>query len=229
MSEERFQLAGVLAAARAQPEKSPGGRAIMFMAARRGEGVTTVAHAAALAAAASETVYAIDLDLHRNALARMFAEENPPLGPRIDARLNGVAFHQIRGADGQPWIAFKPAFNFHRVGRSRIYASVFDAHELPQGGRISISGEPHYWNAARAGGATVIVDAPALERSRVGLKAAPHMDGVVLVVAGDDGAAPAAMSAKAEILAAGGALLGIVYTQASAPVMAMHRFLPQAV
>ncbi|HVY84249.1 MAG TPA: hypothetical protein VG943_03890 [Caulobacterales bacterium] len=229
MSADDFQLDAVLAAAQARPAKSPGGRAIMFIAARRGEGVTTVAHAAAMAAAAKDTVYAIDLDLRRNALARLFNEDNPPLGPRIDAKLNGYYFHQIRASDGRSWLPMKPAFNFHRVGRSRVYVSVFDGRELPQGGKLSISGEPHYWNAARAGGATVIVDAPALERSRVGLKIAKHMDGVVLVVGPDEGAAPAAMAAKTEILAAGGTLLGIVYTQASAPVMAMHKLLPQAV
>ncbi|MES1201675.1 MAG: hypothetical protein ABUS57_09540 [Pseudomonadota bacterium] len=229
MSAAQFDLEGVLTAARARPAQPGGGRAIMFIAARRGEGVTTVAHAAAHAASAHGTVYAVDLDVRRNALARYFAEHDPPLGPRIDTTLNGASFYQVLGADGRPWMMFKSACNFHRVGRSRIYVSAFDAKEAPQSGQVAISSAPNYWNAARAGGATVIVDAPALERSRIGLKAAPHMDGIVLVVAADPGAAPAAMAAKAEIIGAGATLLGIVYTQASAPVMALHRLLPQAV
>jgi hypothetical protein len=99
---------------------------------------------------------------------------------------------------------------------------------MPKGGRVLISSEPDYWCAARAGGATVIVDAPALERSAIGLRVARHMDGVVLVVGADAGAAPAAMAARTEIVAAGGTLIGLVYTNASGPAVALDRLLAQA-
>ncbi|MEJ0059736.1 MAG: hypothetical protein WDM79_09265 [Terricaulis sp.] len=50
----------------------------------------------------------------------------------------------------------------------------------------------------------------------------------MLVVGADAGAAPAAMAARTEILAAGGSLLGLVYTNASGPVVALDRMLAQA-
>jgi Mrp family chromosome partitioning ATPase len=226
VSEAPFSVDGVIGAMRAQPPKSAGGgRAIMVIAARRGEGASTVARAVA-GAAGPGTVYAIDLDLRRNALARAFALDSPPLGPRIDGRLNGAAFHQIVTESGVPCAESVPAFSYHRIGR--LYVGAFDARALPQGGRVLISAASDYWRAARAGGGTVVVDAPALERSAIGLRIARHMDGIVLVVGADAGAAPAAMAARTEILAAGGTLLGLVYTNASGPVMALDRLLAQA-
>jgi hypothetical protein len=102
---------------------------------------------------------------------------------------------------------------------------LFDPRALPHGGRIVISSTPHYWDAVRACGAVAVVDAPALERSQVGLRVAAHMDGVVLVVGSDAGAAPAALYAKEALVKAGGNLLGLVYAGATAPVMAIERLL----
>ncbi len=228
MSQPTFSADGVVNALRAQLPKSPGGgRALLVIAARRGEGASTVARAVA-GAAGPGTVYAIDLDVRRNALARAYALDGPALGPRIDGRLGGAAFHQIVTQTGAPCAETTPAFSYHRIGRSRLYVGAFDSQGMPQGGRVLISSEPDYWRGARAGGATVIVDAPALERSAIGLRVARHMDGVVLVVGADAGAAPAAMAARTEILAAGGSLLGLVYTNASGPVVALDRMLAQA-
>lgn len=221
-----FSADGVLAALRSAPVKSPGGgRCVMVIAARRGEGVSTVARAIAQSAGPG-TVYAIDLDLRRNALAKSFAADGPQFGPRIDGKLNGATFFDVLNVRGVSLSV--PAFSYHRIGRSRLYVGAFDARAMPEGGRVLISADADYWYAGRAGGAHVIVDAPALERTHVGLRVAKHMDGVVLVVGSDEGAAPAAMAAKTEIEAAGGHLLGLVYTGASGPVLAMDRLMRQA-
>ena len=105
---------------------------------------------------------------------------------------------------------------------------MFDARLLPPAARVAVSGRPEYWNAARTSGATVVIDAPALERSQVALRVAPHMDGVVLVVGADAGAAPPAIAAKAALVNAGARVIGLVYTGADAPVMAIERLLRQA-
>jgi hypothetical protein len=118
-----------------------------------------------------------------------------------------------------------PAFSYHRVGQTRIQAGVFDARLLPATARVAVSARPEYWNAARTSGAIIVIDAPALERSQVALRVAPHMDGVVLVVGADPGAAPAAIAAKAALVNAGANVIGLVYTGADAPVMAMERLL----
>ena len=222
-----FSVDGVLGALRAQaPRTQGGGRAIMFVSARRGEGVTTVARAVA-EAAGSGLVYAVDLDLKRNGLAKALCE-TAALGPRIDGRFLGVSFYSVRGPGNAAMREVTPAFSYHRVGQTRIQAGVFDARLLPQMARVAVSGRPEYWNAARTSGATVVIDAPALERSQVALRVAPHMDGVVLIVGANAGAAPAAVSAKAALVKAGANVIGLVYTGAEASVMTMERLLRQA-
>lgn len=228
MTADPFSARGVIEALRRQPGKSAGaGRVAMVMAARRGEGVSTVALAAARAAA-PDTTYAIDLDLRRNTFARALTESGEELGPPISGALNNTLFFDVHyPAEALPAVRRAP-YRYHRVGRTRLYTGAFDNAVAEQGGRVQISSLPDYWNAVRAGGATAIVDAPALERSQLGLRVAKHMDGVVLVVAGDAGAAPAAMAARAEILAAGGALLGIVYTRANPVAVTLDRLWSRA-
>lgn len=222
-----FSVDGVLDALGMQPTRTPGGgRAVMFVSARRGEGVTTVARAVAEAAGPG-FVYAVDLDLKRNGLAKALCE-TAPLGAKMDGRLDGVAFYSVRGPGNTAMREVTPAFSYHRVGRSLVHAGVFDARMLPQAAKVAVSSRPEYWNAARMSGATVVIDAPALERSQVSLRVAPHMDGVVLVVGADAGAAPAAIAAKAALVNAGANVIGLVYTGADAPVMAMERLLRQA-
>lgn len=222
MSEPQFSVEGVLDALAMQPRRREGsGRAIMFVAARSLEGTTTAARAVANAAGPG-AVYAIDLDIRRNALARALSHDGS-LGPRIDGSLNGERFYTVRDLPASP-----PAFFFHRVGRSRVYAGVFDTRALPNGARVGISARPDYWDAARAGGAFVVVDAPALDKSSIALRVAPHMDGVVLVVGSGAGAAPVALEAKELLLEAGANLMGLVYAGADAPVVAIDRLLRQA-
>lgn len=222
MSGPQFSVEGVLDALAAQPRRRDGaGRAIMFVAARSLEGTTTAARAVAHAAGPG-AVYAIDLDIRRNALARTLSEDGA-LGPRIDGELGGVRFYTVRDMPEPP-----PAFFYHRVGRSRVYAGVFDMRALPNGARVGISARADYWDAARAGGAFVVVDAPALDHSSIALRVAPHMDGVVLVVGSGRGAAPAALEAKELLLDAGANLMGLVYAGADTPVVTIDRLLRHA-
>lgn len=224
---DAFSVAGVIEALKAQPVRvRGGGRAVLLVSARRGEGVTTVARAVAQASGPG-AVYAVDLDLKRNALAKALSQTER-LGPKIDGRLGGASFYTLLGPGRTMLRETAPAFTYHRVGRSLVFAGVFDARQLPRNSRLAISRLPDYWNAARAGGATIVIDAPALERSDVALRVAPHMDGVVLVVGAEPGAAPAAIAAKQALEKAGANVIGLVYTGATAPVMAMERLLRQA-
>jgi Mrp family chromosome partitioning ATPase len=224
---EAFSVVGVIDALKAQPVRDrSGGRALMLVSARRGEGVTTVARSVAQASGPG-AVYAVDLDLKRNALAKAFSQSEP-LGPKIDGRLGGASFYAVLGPGRTMLRELAPAFTYHRVGRSLVFAGVFDARRMPRNSRVAISRLPDYWNAARTGGATIIVDAPALERSDVALRVAPHMDGVVLVVGAEPGGAPAAIAAKQSLEKAGANVIGLVYAGATAPVMAIERLLRQA-
>ncbi len=168
-----------------------------------------------------------DLDLKRNALAKALSA-TAPLGPRSDGRFSGVSFYEVRGPGNALLREASPAFAYHRVGRTRVHAGVFDARALSKDVRVVVSRSGAYWNAARAQSAVVVVDAPALARSQVALRVAPHMDGVVLVVGADAGAAPAAQAAKEALVAAGANLMGLVYSGASTPVLTIERLLRQA-
>jgi hypothetical protein len=190
------------------------GRALMFVAARRGEGLTTIACAAAQQAPPGP-VYAIDLDLGRNGLARALSDVGA-LGPRAAPPFGEAQLVSMSGA-----------FGFHRVGATRIYAGVFDAR-MAQGARVTVAPGSAFWDAVRASGAAAIVEAPALERGLVALRVARHMDGVVLVVGSGAGAAPAALAAKRALEGAGVEMMGLVYTGADAPVMAIERALSRA-
>jgi hypothetical protein len=226
MSGAGFSVEGVMEALAAQPVKSAGGgRAIMVVAARRREGVTTAAAQIAMAPGARAT-YAFDLDLKRNGLARALSSVDT-LGPRIDGRLNGVSFYSLRSAANTPLHEATPAFGFHRVGRARTYVGVFDSRGLPTGARVAVSASDDYWRAARAGGANIVVDAPSLDRGSLALRVAQHMDGVVMVVGADRGAAPAAIAAKAALEDAGANVIGLIYAGATAPVMAIERVMRQ--
>jgi Mrp family chromosome partitioning ATPase len=226
VSAPTFSVDGVLDALAAQPRRGAGeGRAVMLVSARRGEGVTTAA--CAVARRFSASVYAIDLDLRRNAFARALSAEEP-LGPKIDGRLNGKAFYTLTNALGARLEESRPAFSYHRVGHGRVFAGVFDARVLPAAAKVTVSSAPDYWDAARAGGACVVLDAPALERSQIALRVARHMDGIVLVVADDAGAAPAAIAAKAALVAAGANVIGLIYSGARTPVLAMDRAMRKA-
>jgi len=227
MSNPAFSVEGVLDALAMQPRRGAGaGRAIMLISARRKEGVTTAARAVAQSAGPG-AVYAIDLDLKRNAFARELANIDA-LGPKHDGRLNATSFYSIRSPRGAVLQERTPAFGYHRVGQTRIYAGIFDPRLIPEGGRVGLSPLPHYWDAVRMAGAMAVVDAPALDRSEIGLRVARNMDGVVLVVGSDKGAAPAAIAAKEKLIEAGANLMGIVFAGATAPVMAIDRMLRQA-
>jgi hypothetical protein len=225
MSEAGFSVEGILDALAAQPRRG-NGRAIMVVAARRKDGVTTIARAVAHAAG-PHLVYAIDLDLKRNALARALSASGG-LGAGVDGRINGASFYSLRGPRGALVREHAPVFRYHRVGASRVQAGVFDAGAMPQGARVVISSAPHYWDAVRDIGAVAVVDAPALERSEIALRVARNMDGVVLVVGSSPGSAPAAVAAKAALVNAGANIIGLVYAGASAPVMALDRLMRQA-
>lgn len=222
MSEPGFSVEGVLDALAMLPRRRDGaGRAIMFVAARGCEHAAGAARAVALAGGPG-AVYAIDLDMRRNALAKALSADGA-FGPRMDGALNGARFYTVRNVADPA-----PAFFYHRVGATRVYAGVFDTRALPNGARVGISEQPDYWDQARACGAFAVVDAPALDQSSIALRVAQHMDGVVLTVGAGPGSAPAALAARDQLLRTGASLMGLIYTGADAPAVAIDRMLRHA-
>ncbi len=197
-----------------QTPATEGGRTVMFMGARSGEGTSSVAAAFALLAAeqARKPVWLVDLDLKRNHqfnsfAAGPFAEALGGVGPPYSAALKTEPFFAIEPEPKEPIQGF---FTAHRVGNTRLMVTRFDARRLASGQNIRIRTQPTYWQAVRAITDWAVVDAPALELSSAGLAIASQMDRTVIVVNADDTPPDDAETLRREIEAHGGRVAGVV-------------------
>jgi Mrp family chromosome partitioning ATPase len=207
-----------------------GGRTVMFVAARPGEGVSSVAASFALMAAeqARKPVWLVDLDLKRNAAFNAFAvgefaQTFGGVGPPYSASLKTQPFFSIDPEDAAA-NAGLGLFTAHRVGETRLMVTQFDASRLPNGHAIRIRTQPAYWTAVRAATDWAVVDAPALERGATALALAAQMDRVALVVQADDTTAGEVEAARREIEAHGGKVEGCVLNRQKSDARFFERF-----
>ena len=214
-------MTGVLSALSALPRRGRG-RTVMIMAARRGEGSSGVARSVAESPLGGITLL-LDLDLARSDQYRAFSQTGVVLSDGIDARLQGEALYRIVDAQGRPRPEPRSALAYYRVGRSKLFVSGFAEGALQDGDRLQFPMTPDYWAAVRQSCELCVVDAPALEQSRVGLSVCAHMDAVVLVASGADGSVTATVSLKKQLEAAGAFVMGVVYTRADKGAFALER------
>ena len=199
-----------------QTSSTEGGRTVMFIAARSGEGTSSVAASFALLAAeqARKPVWLIDLDLKRNHLFNAFA-----VGPFAEA-FGGVGPPYSAALKTQPFFSLEPEpqeavqglglFTAHRVGETRLMVTQLDASRLGAGQSICIKTQPTYWQAVRAATDWAVVDAPALELASAGLAIASQMDKTVIVVNADDTSPIEVETVRREIEAHSGRVVGVV-------------------
>ena len=203
-------------------EPSPdGGRAIQFVSARTGEGVSTVARAFARAAAArsgGRGVWLVELDVLAQAQFEAFADgAYGELGEPVRGSPDDSAFFQVvppvteAGVRPPPpgdWLEAWP------VRGERFWITRFRSERLRPGQSVRLTGGADYWDALKAYADLIVVDAPAAERSRAAAATAPHMDATVLVVGADndDPAGPALLRDGLE--AVGGRCAGMVLNRA---------------
>jgi Mrp family chromosome partitioning ATPase len=198
-----------------------GGRIVMFMAARPGEGTSSVAASFALMAAekARRAVWLIDLDLRRNTAFNAFAlgefaERFGGVSPPYSALLGAQPFYAIEGGDASESPAGPVgAFTVHRVGDSRLMVTQFDASRVKPGRGLKIRTAKDYWAAVRGATDWAIVDAPSLERAGAGLAVAAEMDRTVIVVRADDTPPGDVEALREEIESHGGKVAGCVLNQ----------------
>ena len=193
-----------------------GGRVVMFVAARPGEGVSSIAASFALLAAQGvrKPAWLIDLDLRRNHAFNTFAvgpfaKPFGGVGPPYSAALRTQPFFSIEPEDTGKKDDFG-VFTAHRVGETRLMVTQFDAARLQPGQTIRIRAQPDYWAAVRAATDWAIVDAPAIQRASAALALVAQMDAVVLVVRADHGDAAEVDAARRAIEAHGGRIAGLV-------------------
>lgn len=220
LSEEMAGLAaGLSAAVGAGP--AGGGRVVQFVSAERGEGTSTVAREFArfVSQRAKRGVWLVELDLLRGEQYAAIAadpERYGFLGRPVRASPDGSMFFQIsppvRGVDGSPWPDARYLGAFP-VGGRRWWVTRFRREALRPGQAAQIIAAPHYWHALRQHADWVIVDAPAAERSRAVLSAAPFVDANVLVVAAENGDTAKAPMLRDAIIGAGGHCAGVFLNQ----------------
>ncbi|RYZ00530.1 MAG: sugar kinase, partial [Alphaproteobacteria bacterium] len=134
-----------------QTASADGGRTVMFIAARSGEGTSSVATSFSLLAAeqARKPVWLVDLDLKRNHLFNSFAvgpfaEVFGGVGPPYSAALKTQPFFSVEPEPLEPAQGFG-LFTAHRVGETRLMVTQFDAARLSTGQGIRIKTQPAYW------------------------------------------------------------------------------------
>ena len=211
------------------------GRAIQFIAARGGEGTSTVAREFARYAMkqVGKAVWLVDLDLLLSpqhgaidAQSRRYGR----LGRQTAASPDGSAFFTVqppaRDAEGRP-VGDAQYLTAYPVGGPRLWVTRFRREMLRPGQAVHILRGGDYWKAMRRQADLIVIDSPAADRSSAGLTVAPFMDLSVLVVAADQGDAAAPGALKESINAAGGRCAGLVFNRAAAqPPSFLSKILP---
>jgi hypothetical protein len=216
LSAEMADLLAALEASSAAPPRERG-RLIEFIAARGGEGVSTVAREFAFHVASSRKgrVWLIDLDLMGQSQAEALVRDPVrfgSLGPAASATPDGSMFFTVQPPlsrpDGRAWPDSR-YINAHAAAAGSLWVTRFrrDAMRGRQG--VHVIPAADYWKALRRHADLVVVDAPAADRSQAGLTVAPLMDEVVLVVAADERDAAAPAQLRDELDAAGAHCAGL--------------------
>ena len=192
MIDLRDRLDSVWRAALRVPPTS-GARCLMFIAARQGEGTSSVAASFALMAAghARKAVWLLDLDLRGNqAFAGFedgFARGLKPPGRAYDASLRTDPIYTLvpPATTGRSAGVSRKLLTVHEIPETRLLVSRFRNEELHPGQRVRLCDQPEWWEKVRKAADWIILDAPALDRSNAGPGMAARADGVVLVVEAD--------------------------------------------
>lgn len=190
-----------------------GAPSIMFVAARSGEGTSSMAASFALIAAehVTRTAWLVDLDLMGNAahqaFDRGFLDKLARPGRAYDASLGCPPIYQLdpAGAGGSAKL-----LTACPVTGTRLLVTRFRTERLAPGQRAHLRPEPGWWKALRRSSDWVIIDSPALDRSDTSLDVAGDVDGVVLVVQAEVTGAEEVAAAQFAIESRGGRVIGVV-------------------
>jgi len=207
------------------------GRAIMFVSAYSGEGVSTVAreYARCEAAFAKKPVWLVDADLGAQSQLAAVTQDSKrfgPPGPLSQATPDGSVFFFLTpvGRDSQGNVIDDDKYLVARSFLdSRLWVTRVRDQSIGPGQRLKIIDRSTYWKALRHHTQTIVVDVPAMDRSSVALQLAGQMDGVVLVVSEDFGDVQARINLKNDLEQVGGNLMGLVYNRARQTQMEVTR------
>ncbi len=213
MRDLRQNLSGLWRAV-SQVEPAAGGRTILFIAAHKGEGVSSVAASFALMAAsrAARTAWLVDLDIRRNYQYTSFAQgiikDVGRPGHALDASLGAEQIYTVAGHETD--LSYGKLLNAHQIDGLRLLVTRFRSDRLAPGQKVRLRPAPGWWTALRAAADWAVIDAPALDRTRAGLSFVSQADAVVLVVQADTTAASDVAALRQDVEAQGGRVIGAV-------------------
>lgn len=210
-----------LMSALGRPEKRLG-RAFMFVSALSGEGVSSLARefSRCEAAFAKKPVWLIDADLSQQTQLQAILDEPERYGPAGEvsrASPDHNAFFtvspHVKGPKGgilndSAYLVARPFLN------NKLWVSRFRQKHLSQGQRVKMADNGAYWDNLRSFAQTVVVDAPALDRSGIALSLAPYMDGIFIIISEGMGDVQTRLDLKNDIEQVGGSCLGVIYNRA---------------
>jgi hypothetical protein len=207
------QLQGVWSAVAAATGGA--GAAVMFMGARRGDGVSAISRSFAelSASRAARSVWLLDLDFFSDGQFAALGGGSGHFGGPFDMTFGRMPFWKAspRAADGSQG---EGAVVGYRTTTDKLFVSRFNKSALLGDQKLQVAPAPDYWRAVRNSVDLTVVDAPALEYSRAGLALVADMDGVVLVIDNENGDVRDAIEMRDEVIGRGGRCLGIVVSGA---------------
>jgi Mrp family chromosome partitioning ATPase len=196
-------------------------RLVQFVAARGGEGTSSVAREFARFAArrAGRSVWLIELDLLAQAqvkAVRSDPERYGELSGPVAASPDDSMFFSVRPPQEGPGGAPVPDARYlvaHGLKGSRMWVTRFRNEALQPRQTLQLNPGRAYWEVMRGHADLIVVDSPAAERSQAALMIAPFMDQTVLVVAADETDVRAPALLKDSIAAAGGRCAGVFFNR----------------
>lgn len=215
------EMAGLWAAL--GPAPAHRGRVVQIACATTGEGASTVAREFARLAAvrARKPVWLIDADLAQPCQQEQVAadfERYGRLGAPAASSPNGSCFFAVSPpVMGRDRKAVAPArlMTARPCLGGRLWVTRFRAEALRSGQRVEPLADPRYWDAMRKFADTVVIDAPAADRSDLAITLAPFVDATVLVVAAEATSAVEPVILRDEIEAVGGKIAGVVVNRST--------------
>lgn len=199
------------------------GRVVQIVAANSGEGVSTVAREYARLAAvrARRPVWLVDADLAQQGQAEAVAAQPDRFGavgkPAVATPDGSIFFAvtpRVMDREGKPvhparLVTARPCLG------GRLWVTRFAAESLRSGQRAEAVADASYWDSLRRHADTVVIDAPAADRSDIAITLAPFVDSTVLVVAAESSAAGDPLNLRDEIEAVGGKIAGVVVNRST--------------
>ena len=192
-------------------------RVLQIVSARSGEGASAVSRELAhfVARRAGRSVWLVDLDLGGRGQCASIADESARygvLGESVVASPDGSSFLTVQPQDKPKLGAIAPGDRYltaHKVSDARWWTTRFRRDLVQPGQTVHILAKGDYWQALAKHTDLIIVDCPAIDRSRAALTIAPFMDQTVMVVAADqkDTAPPAHL--RDAVTQAGGRVAGL--------------------